>query len=411
MNSWARWALGAVMALTCPACAQRPGNLPPPAGGPLPSAALASAGAAGAGGISSGGAPPGGASVVGAPAPELAVVEAVTIPRKVVQGPKNCDRSDPSLVCDCSLGGKYPHLKPLRSQSFEKANQLIRSFVDKSEPSKRCAREGPLWADVAYQATTLPQLISLAITVSKGQGTTSLGSWTEAKYLNVDAETGELVTLDKITDVPERSQIWRMLEQAIKVAENSQDRSLLLGEAKQRCLQRVPDFLVIEDRLPDGQCLRFVQVCPPAAPGGMSSDGVALEVPVAFFQHTRYFPASASIPADLGFLKAFHKFSQPEAVLRHPSVRPKIEKLIGGPRYAFMRRIWNLTGPVAIEDAVLYAEGCQAHNCGGPSATNAIVVVDLKQQTVSVGIREDGAVKTYSETPGKPPKRLLEWAQ
>ena len=142
----------------------------------------------------------------------------------------------------------------------------------------------------------------------------------------------------------------------------------------------------------------------------MSSDGVALEVPAAFFEHTPYLSEQAVVSGDLSFLKAFHKFSVPDAVLRHPSVRPRIEKLVGGWLYGFLRRIWNLTGPIAIEDAVLYAEGCQAHECG-PKGTGAMLAVDLKQQTVTVGIRVDGEVKTFSETPGRLPKGLTEWAK
>jgi hypothetical protein len=40
-----------------------------------------------------------------------------------------------------------------------------------------------------------------------------------------------------------------------------------------------------------------------------------------------------------------------------------------------------------------------------------MLAVDLKQQTVSVGIRVDGEVKTFSETPGRLPKGLTEWAK
>jgi hypothetical protein len=371
---------------------------------------LGSSGSSGAGGVSAGGVHAGGVSAGGAPEFEAALIETVVIPEKVARGPKDCDRSEPGNLCDCSFSGKYPALRPFNSRSFENANQTIRTFVNRSDPTKRCEREMPLSVSVDYRATALPKLVSLEITVFCAPGHTSFGAWGAAKHLNVDLETGELLKLDKITDVPERSRIWRMLEKQIKYAEEIQDPILLVKDAKRRCLQQVPEFFVVEDRLPDGQRLDTVVVCPNAVPFGMSQDGVALEVPSTFFRHTPYLPTPASIRSndgELGFLQAIR---DGDSVFRHPAVRARIEKLIGAERYGFLRRVWQMGGSVENAGGVLYTSSCQVHSCG-PQGSGAMLAVDLKEQTISVGLRRDGEVKTFAEKPGKLPKGLVEWAQ
>ena len=109
----------------------------------------------------------------------------------------------------------------------------------------------------------------------------------------------------------------------------------------------------------------------------------------------------------LAYLKNYNKkypyevklFSKPQFVNR--------VKALTGMRYPLLKKYWNVESPIEIVADNFIAYGCQAHNC---DVTNFMIIYDFKNDKIFVGIREEEAVKTYSENGTSIPSRLMQWA-
>jgi len=82
----------------------------------------------------------------------------------------------------------------------------------------------------------------------------------------------------------------------------------------------------------------------------------------------------------------------------------RLKKLLGN-RYEFLKETWAVEPPMEFAENVFTATGCEAHNCG---ATNFIIVYDFTSNVMSVGIREEFNVETYSED-GTTPSEITDW--
>jgi hypothetical protein len=107
------------------------------------------------------------------------------------------------------------------------------------------------------------------------------------------------------------------------------------------------------------------------------------------------------------FLREYvDKYPRDVNLLDNPHITKRLEKLLGI-RYAFLKEAWTVESPMQIDENTFIAGGCMEHNCGD---TNFIIVVDLAQNLMYVGIREDGWTKVYSEDGSTHPYTQL-WEQ
>lgn len=110
----------------------------------------------------------------------------------------------------------------------------------------------------------------------------------------------------------------------------------------------------------------------------------------------------------LAYLKNYDKkypyevklFSKPQFVNR--------VKALTGIRYSLIKKYWNVESPIEITGDNFIAFACQAHNC---NATNFIIIYNLENDKMYVGIREEEKAKTYSENGTSIPARLDEWVK
>lgn len=108
---------------------------------------------------------------------------------------------------------------------------------------------------------------------------------------------------------------------------------------------------------------------------------------------------------DVAFLAKFNdKYPYDVNLLDNPTIKRRLKSLIGS-RYNFLKDTWAVETPIKVENNTFIASGCQAHNC---ASTNFIIIVDLVNNVMYVGIREEDSVKKYSEDGGSSPY-LSEW--
>jgi hypothetical protein len=110
---------------------------------------------------------------------------------------------------------------------------------------------------------------------------------------------------------------------------------------------------------------------------------------------------------NLRFLDGFNG-KDPSAVglLNHPVLKRRLRKLLGS-QYTYVKGIWEVETPIEVEDGIFYADGMQAHGGGDPGA---VVMADIAQNVLYVGIRQDHQVQLYAEDGGAVPPKLQEWA-
>ncbi|NCQ52449.1 hypothetical protein GW796_11350 [archaeon] len=71
----------------------------------------------------------------------------------------------------------------------------------------------------------------------------------------------------------------------------------------------------------------------------------------------------------------------------------RLKNLIGN-RYDFLIDYWNLEMPIELNSKVYIFKGCQRHNCHD---TSFIITYNLSLNYLSVGIRNETVVETFSE--------------
>ncbi len=118
--------------------------------------------------------------------------------------------------------------------------------------------------------------------------------------------------------------------------------------------------------------------------------------------------ANDTTPKSLSFLIPFRdRYPHDISFLELPLLKPRLLHLLGKEKYAYVKQIWQVETPIEIKDSLFYAWGMEAHSGGDPSA---VVMADLNQNLLYVGIRQNGTEKMYAENNRPVPPRLMEWA-
>jgi hypothetical protein len=108
-------------------------------------------------------------------------------------------------------------------------------------------------------------------------------------------------------------------------------------------------------------------------------------------QHT---PPADKPVSELDYLRKFAgKYPMDVKLLEDPILSPRLEKILGD-RFMFVMETWAVESPIEIRGDKFIASACQAHNCGN---TNFIIVANISTNKISVGVREEGKTKTYTE--------------
>lgn len=94
-------------------------------------------------------------------------------------------------------------------------------------------------------------------------------------------------------------------------------------------------------------------------------------------------------------------------LLSNPTLKKRLINLIGKKKYEYMKETWAVEGGINVENDILEAGGCEAHNC---NMTNYIIVVDLKKDILYVGYMVEEEIKKFGET-NNFPEQLLKWEQ
>jgi len=115
----------------------------------------------------------------------------------------------------------------------------------------------------------------------------------------------------------------------------------------------------------------------------------------------------ASPRKDLTALYRFQgKYPHDVKLLTQPVIKKRLKSLLGR-QYAYMRSIWELEAPIEVEHGQLYAWGMQAHSGGNPSA---VLMADIEQNVLYVGICQNHQVTFYSENGEDAPAKMQQWA-
>ncbi len=97
---------------------------------------------------------------------------------------------------------------------------------------------------------------------------------------------------------------------------------------------------------------------------------------------------------ELDYLRKYAgKYPVDVKLLEDPRLSPRLEKILGN-RFMFVMDTWAVESPIEIRGDKFIASACQQHNCGN---TNFIIVADITANKISVGVREEGKTKTYTE--------------
>lgn len=86
------------------------------------------------------------------------------------------------------------------------------------------------------------------------------------------------------------------------------------------------------------------------------------------------------------------KYPMEVKLLDNPLVKSRLEKLLKDD-YANFRKFWMVETPILIEENILYATGCEQHNC---AANQYVLEIDLSQNNINV-YHFGADVKSYVE--------------
>jgi len=118
--------------------------------------------------------------------------------------------------------------------------------------------------------------------------------------------------------------------------------------------------------------------------------------------------SSAPVSSELQFLMEWNgQYPYDVKFLDNAVLKKRLMKMLG-PRYKFLKSIWDVETPIEIKNNLLYAWAMQAHSGGDPSA---VIMADLAKNVLYAGIRQDGHTKLYSEDGSDPPQKLKDWSK
>jgi hypothetical protein len=94
-------------------------------------------------------------------------------------------------------------------------------------------------------------------------------------------------------------------------------------------------------------------------------------------------------------------------LLGNPVMKSGLKKLTMD-RFTFLKKNFNTQMPIVILNNYFIAEACKAHECG---FTEFIITVDLTNDVLYVGIRDEGKIQTFSEDKGLDPEPIRHWSE
>lgn len=94
-------------------------------------------------------------------------------------------------------------------------------------------------------------------------------------------------------------------------------------------------------------------------------------------------------------------------LLGNPIVKKGLKNLTED-RFDFIKKNFNTQMPIVIKNNYFVSEACKAHECG---FTEFIIIVDLTNDVLYVGIRDSGKIQTFSEDNGLDPELLKTWSE
>ncbi len=99
------------------------------------------------------------------------------------------------------------------------------------------------------------------------------------------------------------------------------------------------------------------------------------------------------------------KYPAEVKLLNYDPLVLRIKKLVSDYWFDFLKSHAQVEEPKKLDKNIFSSYFCEAHNCG---ATNTIIVYDLQQKKLSVGIRENGVAKTWTEE-SSIPGQIKQW--
>ena len=110
----------------------------------------------------------------------------------------------------------------------------------------------------------------------------------------------------------------------------------------------------------------------------------------------------------LAYLKNYNgKYPGEVKLFSKPQFVNRVKSLIGT-RYTTLKNYWDVESPIEITGDIFIAYACRPHNC---DITNFMIIYDLKNDKMFVGIREEEKAKTYSENGTPIPARMDDWVK
>ena len=106
------------------------------------------------------------------------------------------------------------------------------------------------------------------------------------------------------------------------------------------------------------------------------------------------------------FLRKYNgQYAYKVKLLENKKVKQALVALIGSSRYEFVKNNYGVENPIEVKNDVFTSYACQQHNC---SDTNFIIVINILDNSVYAGIRENGKVTLYpADTTGIP--QITNW--
>jgi hypothetical protein len=99
------------------------------------------------------------------------------------------------------------------------------------------------------------------------------------------------------------------------------------------------------------------------------------------------------------------KYPHNVSLLDNPKLQTRLIRLLGSDKFQYLKKTWATESPIEIKGDYFIAAACQAHNC---AATNFIVIVNLKNEKLYVGIRIESKPEIFGDDDARPTE-LSEW--
>lgn len=116
---------------------------------------------------------------------------------------------------------------------------------------------------------------------------------------------------------------------------------------------------------------------------------------------------NSQVSNDLDFLRDMNgKYPYEIKLLDNDILKARIVNLIGD-RYSTFKMKWNTETPITVSDNIFVASAFEAHNA---TATCFIIVFDISNNILYVGMKENGEILLYSEN-GKSCQQLDNWGR